>query len=209
MCFSSSGNVALSRKTRCLTAHKNHLTQHSNSYPRLSKHISSSCFRSKRRISPPLLGSAGRLFENILQPDLPSISNSQRSWVHFGPKHRISGFFERKDQLLLALEAKTGASKAQNRPIPAVHQDLLEAVANVGQIESRIGYKFKNKLTAVEALMRTPQPIYYKGLLERKDRNNRLALLGDRLLSLVLCEVWYGSGRSSGTRYHSPFLLQS
>ncbi|KAH9865718.1 hypothetical protein J1614_009305 [Plenodomus biglobosus] len=85
-------------------------------------------------------------------------------------------------------------------PPPFFHHDLLHAAVRVGHIEVRTGYNFKNKLLCIEALKRTGKasPLFYRGASVVLDRNNRLALLGDRVLSLALCEIWFHSGHSTG-----------
>jgi hypothetical protein len=116
---------------------------------------------------------------------------------HFGPKARILELFQRRDRIYLALEAQQLQWFA--RPPSTGHHDLLHAAAKVGHIEERIGYIFKDKMTCIEALKITPTtiPLYYKGVIHKADRNNRLALLGDRVLGLALCEIWFYTGNTT------------
>lgn len=116
---------------------------------------------------------------------------------HFGPSCRIQDLFQRWDQIYLDLQS----TRLQFiSPPPFFHHDLLHAAVRVGHIEVRTGYNFKNKLLCIEALKRTGKasPLFYKGASVVLDRNNRLALLGDRVLSLALCEIWFHSGHSTG-----------
>ncbi|KAF1830619.1 hypothetical protein BDW02DRAFT_93625 [Decorospora gaudefroyi] len=116
---------------------------------------------------------------------------------HFGPKARIPDLFQRRDQVYLALESQ----QLQWYTLPPVlHHDLLHAAAKVGHIEERIGYIFKDKMTCIEALKVTSPiwPLYFKGVTHKIDKNNRLALLGDRVLSLALCDIWFHTGNSPG-----------
>jgi hypothetical protein len=117
---------------------------------------------------------------------------------HFGPKVRIPDLFHRKDQVYLNLDAQ----KLQwlHPPPTILYHDLLDAAAKVGHIEEQIGYIFKDKMKCIEALKVTSAaaPLYYNGLVQRVERNNRQALLGDRVLSLALTELWYHAGHTTG-----------
>jgi dsRNA-specific ribonuclease len=86
---------------------------------------------------------------------------------------------------------------------PKFHHDLLDAAARVVSLEVRLGYTFKNRLTCIEALKTTGEwsPIYCDGTVYDVSRNNRLALLGDRVLSLAVCEIWFQTEHS--TKEHS------
>lgn len=116
---------------------------------------------------------------------------------HFGPACRLPDLFERKDRIYLDLYTKR---LQWISPPPLYHHDLLHAAVRVGHIEARTGYNFKNKFLCIEALKNTGKnwPLYYKGVVVEIDRNNRLALLGDRVLGLALCEIWFHSGHSTG-----------
>jgi hypothetical protein len=119
---------------------------------------------------------------------------------HFGPKARIPDLFQRRDQVYFALETRQLQWYA---PPPILYHDLLHAVAKVGHIEECIGYIFKDKMTCIEALKTTSTitPLYLKGMIHKVDKNNRLALLGDRVLSLALCEIWFHTGNSTGVSH--------
>ncbi|KAI4641551.1 hypothetical protein J4E93_007648 [Alternaria ventricosa] len=84
-------------------------------------------------------------------------------------------------------------------PPPYAYHDLLDAAARVGRIEGIMGYKFKDKMICIEALKTTSAttPLYFNGVVHHIDKNNRLALLGDRVLSLALCDVWFKTGNTN------------
>jgi len=105
--------------------------------------------------------------------------------------------FERRDRIYFGLEAQKLQWYA---PAPIPHHDLLDATARVGRVEERIGYTFKHKMYCIEALKLTPSttPLYFKGVIINADKNNRLALLGDRILGLALSEIWFYTGNTTG-----------
>ncbi|KAF2715255.1 ribonuclease III, partial [Pleomassaria siparia CBS 279.74] len=78
---------------------------------------------------------------------------------------------------------------------------MFDAAKQVHAIEEKFGYVFKNKLLCVEALKMsgTDHPIYFDGTIHPIVGNNRLALLGDRALSLSLTELWFKTGQSTKT----------
>ncbi|KAF2856280.1 hypothetical protein T440DRAFT_503916 [Plenodomus tracheiphilus IPT5] len=136
------------------------------------------------------------------------------SWVqgherqHFGPTCRIPDLFQRRDQIYFDLLTKR---LQWVPPAPELHHDLLEAAVGVGHVEAHIGYNFKNRLLCIEALKTTGRqwPLYYKGVSEVIGRNNRLALLGDRIIRLALCDMWYYSGHSTGKYNHMHQLTET
>lgn len=107
----------------------------------------------------------------------------------FGRYQFIPNYFQRNDEMYLALDTRKPTWSAP----PPVYHDLLDAVARVGFVESCIGYNFANKIIAVEALKltRASSPLYYNGVINPVGRNDRLALMGDRVLNLALCEIWF------------------
>ncbi|KAI8936254.1 hypothetical protein NX059_006676 [Plenodomus lindquistii] len=134
-----------------------------------------------------------RIWERIGELLYPPKSHERQ---HFGAKCRIPGLFERKDQIYLDLET---TRLKWLPPPPAIYHDLIDAAARVGHIEVHTGYTFKDRLLCIEALKITAKhwPLYYKGALVELGRNNRLALLGDRALSLACCDMWFRSGNST------------
>ncbi|EUC50161.1 hypothetical protein COCMIDRAFT_32495 [Bipolaris oryzae ATCC 44560] len=146
----------------------------------------------------------------------PDCSSTQRRLLwgsseppqHFGPKSRMPDLFERKDEMCLRLA--TQQLEWHGLP-PSEHHDMLEAVARVGRIEGCIQYTFRNKMLCVEALKVTSSnyPLFFKGMIHKVKRNNRLALLGDRVLSMVLCEIWYSTGNSPDTKINDAIATSS
>jgi dsRNA-specific ribonuclease len=115
---------------------------------------------------------------------------------HYGHKARIPELFQRRDLPLYALY--NGKLRLKASP-PTFHHDLLDAAARVGALEPRLGYTFKNRMTCIEALKVTGElhSLYFDGTIHEVGRNNRLALLGDRVLSLAVCEIWFHTEHSN------------
>jgi hypothetical protein len=126
------------------------------------------------------------------------LQNRQRQ--HYGPQAYIPELFQRRDLPFFALQ--TGHWRRLVSP-PKLHHDLIDAAARVGALEVRLGYTFKNRATCIEALKVSGDtfPIYHDGVIYDYKRNNRLALLGDRVLSLAVCEIWFDTEHS--TKDHS------
>ena len=114
---------------------------------------------------------------------------------HFGPTCRITELFQRRDQIYFSLAA--GTLRWHLAP-PRNHHEVFDVARKVNEIEKQIGYSFKNKLLCVEALKCSGRdhPIYFNGTVHPVPENNRLALLGDRALSMALCEIWFHAGFS-------------
>jgi dsRNA-specific ribonuclease len=119
-----------------------------------------------------------------------------RQCQHYGRTARNPGLFQRRDLPFFALHS--GHLRIKASP-PLKYHDLLDAAANVGVLEARLGYTFKNRMTCLEALKISGEsyPLYYDGTVYTIGGNRRLALLGDRVLSLVLCEIWFQTEHSN------------
>jgi hypothetical protein len=115
---------------------------------------------------------------------------------HFGPTCRIPDLFVRRDQTFLTLSAE---KLRWLLPPPVLFHDIFAVAKKVHQIEEIIGWEFKNKMLIVEALKMSGSsyPLYFNGTVHPVENNNRLALLGDRALSLSLTETWYHGGKST------------
>jgi hypothetical protein len=115
---------------------------------------------------------------------------------HFGPTCRIPDLFVRRDQTFLTLSAE---KLRWLLPPPVMFHDIFAVAKKVHQIEEIIGWDFKNKMLIVEALKMSGSsyPLYFNGTVHPVENNNRLALLGDRALSLSLTETWYHGGKST------------
>ncbi|KAH6313891.1 hypothetical protein HBI39_046180 [Parastagonospora nodorum] len=116
---------------------------------------------------------------------------------HYGHRAQIPELFQRRDLTLLALY---NARLRLKTPPPKYHHDLLDAAATLGALEVRLGYTFQNRMTGIEALKVTGNvhSLYYDGAVYETGMNNRLALLGDRVLSLALCEIWFQTDHLNG-----------
>jgi hypothetical protein len=109
---------------------------------------------------------------------------------HHGPKVPSPALFERKDLPFFALPSVVLQIKATP---PGPYHDLLDAAAKVGVLEGRLGYTLSDKMMCIQALKTTGThiPFYFDGKTYLVNRNNRFALLGDRVLSLAVCEMWF------------------
>lgn len=68
-------------------------------------------------------------------------------------------------------------------------------------MEHKIGWVFLDKLNAIEALNSAGQPIYYDEQWHTIRRNDEIAIIGDKIIDVVLSAMWY--------RATSPQGLQS
>ena len=118
-----------------------------------------------------------------------------RKTRHHGPKAPSQALFERKDLPFFALPSIV--LQIKGTPNGSYH-DLLDAAARVGVLEGRLGYTFKDKMMCIQALKATGThiPFYFDGKTYLANRNGRLALLGDRVLSLAVCEMWFRTTRT-------------
>lgn len=86
--------------------------------------------------------------------------------------------------------------------------DLLFAVGELAYLEQRTGCTFKDKLLGISALKISAAPVIFKTMDVPLEVWRRLALLGDRVLYLALCEVWFESGRSRCTYHCQDYMLK-
>jgi hypothetical protein len=123
---------------------------------------------------------------------------SGRQYEHFGATSRIPDLFHRRDRIYFALQAQ---KLRWNIPPPRTYHDVVEAAQKVAMIEQIIDYEFKDKMLCIEALKVSGEncPLYFSGTIHKVAPNNRLALLGDRTLSLAMCELWFQTGRETST----------
>lgn len=122
-------------------------------------------------------------------------SFGQRS--RFRPKFRIPDTFQ-KD----GVQSTLGIEQLQR---PA--HNLVDAAAKVGRLEACLDYTFYDKMICIQAINATSfvLPLYFEGVIHREAKNNRLALLGDRVLRLALCDLWFGTGNSTGS-FHAQLI---
>ncbi|KAF2739333.1 hypothetical protein EJ04DRAFT_357584 [Polyplosphaeria fusca] len=85
-------------------------------------------------------------------------------------------------------------------PPPPVFHDLLDVMTKVYRAELILDYKFKNRGLCIEALkMSNPSiPLHFHGNLYYYPHNNRLALVGDKVLYMALVDHWYDTKRTLG-----------
>lgn len=149
---------------------------------------------------PQMLGNALRTrFEHL------SLYIKGRQRLHHGPRTRIPDFAARRDWHFFNIIAHGlilgPATRQHDSPPPFQCHDLLDAAARVGQLEVRLGYTFKDKMKAMEALkLSNPDvPIVHDGRTYLCAKHQRIALLGDRVLELAVAQRWHGTGYSAGT----------
>ncbi|KAH8731155.1 hypothetical protein GQ44DRAFT_699433 [Phaeosphaeriaceae sp. PMI808] len=113
-----------------------------------------------------------------------------RKVQHYGLTARLHGRFQCRHLSNDALQ--NGPLKVSN-PASLAYHDLTDAFARVKFIETRLKYSFKNPMVCIEALKISGAawPLYTSGTIHHVSRNNRLALLGDRVLNLAICETWF------------------
>lgn len=121
----------------------------------------------------------------------------KRDYPHYGPKAKIPELFHRRDTAFFAL--RSGQLHFDRASQPKDCFDLLDLATSVGALESRLGYTFKDRMLCLRALKvdDAPIPLYWSGTMLELSRNNRLALLGDRVLALAICEIWYNTEHST------------
>ncbi|KAH7092615.1 ribonuclease III domain-containing protein [Paraphoma chrysanthemicola] len=72
----------------------------------------------------------------------------------------------------------------------------------IAKVEEIIGYSFTDKLLCAEALQTAGAPnnrLTVNGTLHAVNKNDRLAILGDSVMTVVLCEFWYGYQNGQGS----------
>jgi IMP cyclohydrolase len=72
--------------------------------------------------------------------------------------------------------------------------------AKIAQIEQTLGYEFRNKLLCAEALqMAGPATVLVVNrTFQNFAKNVNLAILGDTVLTTVLCKMWYETADEQG-----------
>jgi hypothetical protein len=117
---------------------------------------------------------------------------------HFGPSAKLPNLFERRD---LAYHQLENHALRWHFPPPEHSHNIFDVAARVNKVERIIGYNFTNRMLCIEALKLSglKSPLYFEGNVYPIVQNKRIALLGDRLLTLVISEIWYGTGNSNRT----------
>lgn len=84
----------------------------------------------------------------------------------------------------------------------------LDVNAKATQLERLTGYSFTNKLLAAEAVqMAAPRIDVIHGSLRGLPNNKRLSILGDAVLTKVLCGLWFRAFDNRGEHRPAPTLL--
>lgn len=68
----------------------------------------------------------------------------------------------------------------------------------VANMDGIVGYTFDNRQLAVECLYHGGLPILFDGAPLKPERNERLAVLGDSILDVVLISKWYRARDNQG-----------
>lgn len=77
---------------------------------------------------------------------------------------------------------------------------LLDVDATAAKVEHLTGYNFTDKLLAAEAVqMAAPQVAVIHGSIRDLQNNKRLSVLGDAVLTKVLCGLWFSARDICGT----------
>jgi ribonuclease-3 len=83
--------------------------------------------------------------------------------------------------------------------------------AKIARVEEIIGYTFTDKVLCAEALQTAGFPqdrLTITGTIHLIRTNSRIAVLGDAVMALVLCEVWfpYRNNQRKNSASHLPVL---
>jgi hypothetical protein len=139
----------------------------------------------------PNLSATGRLSQTVTNVWSLMLQLAGKNRQHFGPRSRAPDLWPRQDLIHFSLKEMDVSSSAPKGT-------LINMLTNVGVLEERIGYRFKDKMIAVQALKVSLRKIRLNGADVPIIKNSRLALLGDRVLTAACCDIWYHSGRSRG-----------
>ena len=143
----------------------------------------------------PNLSATARLSKTVKNTWSLMLQLAGKSRQHFGPQSRSPDLWPRQD-LMFFSSRDHGRILLDESPKSPLNT-LTDAFAKVGAVEERIGYRFNDRMLCIQALQNANgTPLVFNGTYYPVIRNNRLALLGDRVLSLALCEMWYKSERT-------------
>jgi ribonuclease-3 len=82
-------------------------------------------------------------------------------------------------------------------------------MAKLKEAEEVIGYHFNNPTLLEEALQAAGAAASNPHTKGDREGNKRLALLGDALLSMMLLDHWYDSGKDTGKPNHTCLGIRS
>lgn len=75
-----------------------------------------------------------------------------------------------------------------------LRHELSDIAKRVSRVENDIGYTFENKMLCIEALtadLGEQLPLHWEGNIICRENNTRLAQFGDRILQMVVCDLWF------------------
>ncbi|KAK5096753.1 hypothetical protein LTR70_002877 [Exophiala xenobiotica] len=61
--------------------------------------------------------------------------------------------------------------------------------------EGQIGHEFQNQRYCLTGLQASGQALFWQDQFLRIDKNDKLAVFGDAVAKIYLCERWYATGR--------------
>lgn len=76
----------------------------------------------------------------------------------------------------------------------------MNIAASLARVEHTIGWVYNGKLLGIVALNSDRQPILYNGNHHDLRRNDDLAVMGDKIMDLILITKWYQKRDPQGTR---------
>jgi hypothetical protein len=144
----------------------------------------------------PNLSTTARLSKTVTNVWSLMLQLAGKKPQHFGPRSRAPDLWPRQD--LMYFPVRDLRTDPVGTSPSALRNTLTDAFARVGALEERIGYQFNDRMICVQALkVAAGNPLFFNGIEYPVIRNNRLALLGDRVMNLACCDMWYKSGRST------------
>jgi ribonuclease-3 len=82
-------------------------------------------------------------------------------------------------------------------------------MAKLKEVEEIIRYHFNDQALLEEALQAAGAAVSDPHIKGDRQGNKRLALLGDALLSMMLLDRWYDSGKDTGKRHRTYLVIWS
>ncbi|KAJ4357102.1 hypothetical protein N0V95_002758 [Ascochyta clinopodiicola] len=74
----------------------------------------------------------------------------------------------------------------------------MDVANRLALLERIIDYVFNRKILGVEAMNSGGQPVHFTGQWHQLQRNDRLAVLGDKAIDMVLCPLWFDARDAQG-----------
>jgi hypothetical protein len=139
----------------------------------------------------PNLSATARLSQTVTNVWSLMLQLAGKNRQHFGPRSRAPDLWPRQDLIHFSIKEMDVLSSTPKGT-------LINVLTDVGVLEERIGYRFRDKMLAVQALKISLEKIRLNGADVPIIKNSRLALVGDRVLTAACCDIWYHSGRSRG-----------